>query len=140
MNTPTVKNTHWLDVAEIIAVLGSIGSSVTGVFLQQFFWATVPLSASAALALLNRQRLRNIIESGVIKEQKMLASLVTENKTKITSTATIFQKQYQHNKTEIAEVADALGQMRNFATTELARLNKEEKTDFNHTSKELQGP
>jgi tetratricopeptide (TPR) repeat protein len=139
MNTPTVKNTHWLDIAEIIAVIGSIGGSVTSVFLQQLFWATVPLSASAALALLNHQRLKNIIESEVIKEQQNLTSLVTENKQKLTNSSAILQKQYYNNKTEIAEVADALGQVRNLATTELARLSKEEKTDFVNTSKELKG-
>ena len=137
MDSSTIKDTHWLNIAETTAVVGSIVGSITGVFLNQFIWATIPLSASATFGLLNHQRLKKIVESQVLKEQTVLLSLVKENQDKLTTLTEIYQNKHQKSKLEIAELSDELGQVRNLATTELAMLRKEEKSDFSSTTKEI---
>ena len=128
---------HWLDIAEITAAIGSIGGSlVAGVFFKQFLllWATVPLSASAALALINHRRLKLLIA----EDKQAIATSIAENKTKIVDlTKESIQDRVEH-KTSIAEVTEDLEQVRNLAVTELAKLQQKEQADFDRTSQELQ--
>ncbi|MEM8830491.1 MAG: tetratricopeptide repeat protein [Cyanobacteria bacterium P01_G01_bin.19] len=51
------RDNHWLNIAEIVAVAGSISGSFAAVFLQEIFYASIPLSACVALNLVNRKRL-----------------------------------------------------------------------------------
>ncbi|MBW4551527.1 MAG: tetratricopeptide repeat protein [Aphanocapsa sp. GSE-SYN-MK-11-07L] len=54
------KTQHWLDVAEVVAAVGSVGGAIAAVVSQQALLASVaslPLSASVVLNLINRQRL-----------------------------------------------------------------------------------
>ena len=138
MNSPIIKNTHWLDIAEIAAVLGSLAGSVASVVLNQFFWATIPLSASATLSLLNHQRLKKIINAEILKEQVAIANVVTENKENISNTIIKSQNQYQDLKSNISTLTSELEKMRDLATTELAILQQKGKDNFGRTSKELQ--
>ena len=66
MKTPAYKsslNNSWLNIAEIIAVAGSIGGAIASIFLQKYLYVSLPLSASVALNLLNRQRMTHSITS-----------------------------------------------------------------------------
>jgi tetratricopeptide (TPR) repeat protein len=54
------KTQHWLDVAELVAAVGSVGGAIAAVVSQQALLASVaslPLSASVVINLMNRQRL-----------------------------------------------------------------------------------
>ena len=135
MNVSSTSNKfHWLDIAEIAAVAGSVGGSITSIFLKQFLWATIPLSASAALALINHQRLKSLIK----QEQKAIATLIEQNEGKVNDFKIEYAQNHQVQKTNIAELGEELGQVRNLATVELARLQQEEKADFESTSQELE--
>ncbi len=60
MDGSTTKTQHWLDVAEIVAAVGAVGGAIASVVSQQALLASVaslPLSASVVLNLMNRKRL-----------------------------------------------------------------------------------
>lgn len=134
MTSSTSNKAHWLDIVETVSVVGSVSGSIASIFLKQFFWATIPLSASATFALINHQRLKSLI----VEEKKAIAILIEKNQTSITRLETELQKQDRESKAGIAELEDELGQIKNLAITELARLDKEEKEDFNNAAKQLQ--
>ena len=133
-DSSTSNKSHWLDIAEIAAVAGSVGGSIAGVFFKQFLWATIPLSASAALAILNHQRLKSLIR----EEQKAIAFLVEQNEAEVNDFKIEYLQNYQASKTRVAELEGELGQVRNLATVELARLQQEQKADFKSTSQALE--
>ena len=128
---------HWLDVAEITAAVGSVGGSlVAGVFFKHFLllWATVPLSASAALALINHQRLKLLIA----EDKQAIATSITENKTKLVDLTKASIEYRTEHKTSTKKLTDELEQVRGLAVSELARLQQEEQANFSRTSQELQ--
>lgn len=133
-DTSTSKETHWLDTAEKIAVVGAIGGSVVSVFMKPFLWVTIPLSASAIFTLLNHQRLKKLIA----QEQVEITTLVQETQENITIVRAKSKERYQENKSNITQLESDLAQVRNLATSELARIQQEETDNFNFTSKELQ--
>ncbi len=133
MKSSTSNKLYWLEVAEITAVVGSIGGSVVGVLLKQFLWATIPLSASAGFAIANHQRLKQLIK----EERQTIAMLVKENRAALGELKIVYAKNHQENKSSWAELEDELGQVRNLATTELARLQLEKQEEFEHTALEL---
>jgi tetratricopeptide (TPR) repeat protein len=60
MDGSTTKAQHWLDVAEIVSAVGAVGGAIASVVSQQALLASVaslPLSASVVLNLMNRKRL-----------------------------------------------------------------------------------
>jgi tetratricopeptide (TPR) repeat protein len=130
----TLNKAHWLDIAEKIAVLGAISGSVVSVCLKQFLWVTIPLSASATFTLLNHQRLKKLID----EEQAEMITLIQKNEETIATVRAKSKERYQENKNNISQLESDLAQVRNLATTELARIQKEETENFNFTSKELQ--
>ncbi|MGL6337600.1 MAG: hypothetical protein ACRC80_00485 [Waterburya sp.] len=133
-DTSNSNESHWLDTAEKIAVVGAIGGSVVSVFMKQFLWVTIPLSASATFTLLNHQRLKKLIA----QEQAEITTLVQETQENITIVKAKSKERYQENKNNIAQLESDLAQVRNLATSELARIQQEETDNFNFTSKELQ--
>lgn len=54
------QDKHWLNVAEVVTVAGSIGGSIASVFLKEIILAVAPLSACVAFNLINRKRLLNL--------------------------------------------------------------------------------
>ncbi|MEM9507183.1 MAG: tetratricopeptide repeat protein [Cyanobacteria bacterium P01_E01_bin.35] len=130
----TTNQHHWLDIAEKAAIVGSIGGSITGVFFKQFLWATIPLSAAAGLALINHQRLKNLID----QEQQKIAGLIAMGEGKISDLQAEYSQNYQANKTNFTELEEELGQVRNLAITELARLQQENKAELSATTEEMQ--
>ncbi|MEM8719147.1 MAG: tetratricopeptide repeat protein [Cyanobacteria bacterium P01_G01_bin.39] len=130
----TKDQTHWLDIAEITAIVVSLGGSIAGAFLKQFLWATIPLSTVAGLALINRQRLKNLMET----EQKNIANLVVRSEAKVNDLKAEYRQNYQSSKTNFAELEEELGQVRNLATTELARLQQESRAYSSSTEQALE--
>jgi tetratricopeptide (TPR) repeat protein len=122
--------THWLDIAETSAVVGSIGGSITSIILKQFLWVTVPLSVTAGLAVVNHQRLKRAIAS----EQAATALLIQENHGKITQLKQQSEQKHWDSKVEISELKKAS----DTATSELARLDEEQKGKLKTTTQELQ--
>ena len=90
METSNPRKPHWLDIAEMTAVAGSLGGSIASIFFKQFLWATLPLSVSAGLAVANHQRLKRLIES----QQSAVSALVEENQTRITKLKQQSEKQH----------------------------------------------
>ena len=124
------KSQHWLDIAEMTAVTGTVGGSVASVFLKQFLWVTIPLSVSAGLAVANHQRLKRLIKS----EQKAAMILIQENHGQLTKLKKQSEKQHWESKVEISD----LKKITDTATTELERLDQEQKTKLTSTAQELQ--
>jgi len=69
-------NTNWLDIVEILSVLGSIGGSIASVVTQQVVFASVPLSLSVALNLVNRRQILDEIKQS---NQTAIAQIMQEN-------------------------------------------------------------
>ena len=137
MNSSNPQPNHWLDLVEAATLCGSLAGSVASIIFKQFLWVTLPLSASATLAWMNHQRLKRLITSEVLKQQTVMSSLLTQNQEELEAVKTKYQTKYKSNQTAIAETVDHLEQLRNLTTTELARLNKEEASNYSKTSKEV---
>ena len=121
---------HWLDIAEMTAVTASIGGSITSIVLEQFLWATIPLSFSAGLAVVNHQRLKQLIKS----EQEAVAFLVEENQTRITGLEQQSEKHHWDSKVEFKQ----LKQTQEKVSAVLERLDVEQKSQLDLTTKDLQ--
>ena len=70
------RDNHWLNMAETIALVGSVGGSIASIFVEEIALASIPLSACVALNLINRQRLLNLIDA---KNEKAIATLSQQN-------------------------------------------------------------
>ena len=138
MKVQTISSRHWLDIAEITTVLASIGGSVASLLLEQFLWVTIPLSTSVALGLINRQRLRRTLESELLNKQVEIAALVEKNKQQIEKNKYKYKQKNRDLQTELAEVTDDLGQLRNLVTTELFDLQKIERENSQNTIKNIE--
>ena len=66
---------HWLNTAEIVAVVGSFGGSVAAFFLKEIVLASLPLSACVALNLINRQRL---LKLAATENEQAIATLAQQ--------------------------------------------------------------
>ncbi|WP_319421412.1 tetratricopeptide repeat protein [Pleurocapsa sp. FMAR1] len=72
-----IQDNHWLNIAEAVSVVGSIGGTVAAICLKQnIFLASVPLSACVALNLINRKRLLNLV---TIENNTAIAQLTQHN-------------------------------------------------------------
>ncbi len=71
-----IQDNHWLNIAEVVSVVGSIGGTVASIYLEKIFLASVPLSACVALNLINRKRLINLV---TVENNKAIAQLIQHN-------------------------------------------------------------
>ncbi|NJL51690.1 MAG: tetratricopeptide repeat protein [Hydrococcus sp. SU_1_0] len=126
----TSPKTHWLDIAETSAVVGSIGGSITSIILKQWLWVTVPLSVTAGLAVINHQRLKKAIAS----EQAAMASLIQENHGKVMQIKQQSEQKHWDSKVEINDLKKAS----ETTAAELVRLDQEQKGKLNTANQELQ--
>ncbi len=62
LETQSDAHIHWLNGLEAFSVIVSLGSSVGLAIMQQAAFATIPLSLTATLNLVNRKRLMNAME------------------------------------------------------------------------------
>ena len=86
------QDNHWLNIVEGCAVVGSIGGTVASILLgKMFFLASVPLSTSVALNLINRKRLFNL---ATIENDKAIAQLTQHNQNDLSN---LGDRQTQHD-------------------------------------------
>jgi len=78
-----IKDYQWQDIEEILSVLGSIGGSIASVVTQQVVFASIPLSLSIALNLVNR---RHILDSIHQNNQTAITQLREESREQSTET------------------------------------------------------
>ena len=71
-----LKSDNKLDIVETVSVIGSIGGAIASLILNQVALASIPLSVSVALNLLNRRRL---LEASSQSNQTAIAQIVHEN-------------------------------------------------------------
>ncbi len=71
-----LKSDNKLDIVETLSVIGSIGGAIASVVFQQIALASIPLSVSVALNLLNRRRL---LDASSQSNQSAIAQIVQEN-------------------------------------------------------------
>ena len=76
LDIDTNRDNHWLNIAETIAVVGSVGGSIASIFLREIALASIPLSTCVALNLINRKRLLNLVET---KNEYAIATLSAHN-------------------------------------------------------------
>ena len=112
INTNDPDN-HWLNIAETIAVVGSVGGSIASIFVKEIALASIPLSTCVALNLINRKRLLNLIDA---KNESAIATLS------------------QHNQNERNDICDRMAQIEQSAI----ELQDKSETDRNDTSQQLQ--
>lgn len=110
---------HWLNIAEIIAVASSIGGTVASIVLQKSFYASVPLSASVALNLLNRQRMIHSITS-------------TENRVEQ------LEKQSQQSEFLLSELSQKLERQHEMTSSQLSELMQTGDNKISKVSQEIQ--
>lgn len=71
------KTSHWLDLAETLAVVSSIGGTVAAVVSQQIAMVMIPLSLTATINLANRRR-----QTGkMLEQQRVEVSLLIQQNT-----------------------------------------------------------
>lgn len=129
MKTSTPR-THWLDIAEMTAIAGSLGGSIASVFLKPLLWVTIPLSVSAGLAIVNHQRLKRQIQS----EREAVASLIEENHGRITKLKQQSEKQHWENQVEFTQ----LKQTNDKVSEKLEELDTDQKAKLERATQELQ--
>lgn len=130
MNTSTTDKNHWLDIAETSAVVISLGGSITGFVLKQWLWATVPLTVTAGLSVLNHQRLKQLIKT----DKEAIELLIQENQTRINKLKEKTEQNHWDNKSEIASLQKAT----DANIGELEQLLDDQKTKLGSTTEELQ--
>lgn len=112
------QNNHWLDVVESLSVVGSIGGAITSVVLNNAAFASIPLSLSMTLNLLNRRRLLETIN---YSNKTAIAEVIHANTSSKTQIETIVQQlekveQVTHNnaaenRTEFGRINTNLTQL-----------------------------
>lgn len=112
-------NNSWLNIAEIIAVAGSISGAIASIFLQKYLYVSLPLSASVALNLLNRQRLTHSI---------------TSNKNRIEQ----LEQQSQQSEFMLSELSQKVEQENEMTSSELSGRLQADETKLSKISQEVQ--
>lgn len=95
-NSENTKNYSALDIVEILSVVASVGGSIASVVFQQIAFASLPLSLSVVLNLVNRRQqiARLDLADRTIMEQ--LSNAINHN-----------QNQIQTTSKELAELSQA---------------------------------
>ena len=122
MKTPAYKsslNNSWLNIAEIIAVAGSIGGAIASIFLQKYLYASLPLSASVALNLLNRQRMTHSITSTESRIEQL-------------------EQQSQQSEFLLSELSQKVEQKKEMNSSELSGRLEADETKLSKISQEMQ--
>ena len=96
------KKSHWLEIVEILSVFGSIGGSLASVVSQQVAFASIPLSLSVTLNLVNRRLLLDSIDNS---NQTTVAQIIQENVETQAKVGTLIQQ-----LAEVQQLTTELGQ------------------------------
>ncbi len=90
------KPSNWLEIIEVLAVAGSLGGTVVTIITQQLAFATVPLSLSVALNLLNR---KHLLAAEAQKQQNAIAQLHSEVKNESHTSNLLFEEVHEECNT-----------------------------------------
>ena len=86
LDTPVnSKNPHWLSIIEALSLVGTIGGTVASVVTQQVAYASVPLSLTATLNLINRKRLMDTLTQEHCSAVNTLVSCSREQQASLTN-------------------------------------------------------
>lgn len=96
------KQPHWLNHVELLSVVGSVGGAIASAVTQQVAFASIPLSLTATLHLVNRRRLTEA--AGQVR-QTMIAQISQQDQENKTQFATLGQSG-QVNKDAIAKLTE----------------------------------
>lgn len=100
LETPAdAQQSHWLNGLEAFSVVVSLGSSIGLAIMQQAAFATIPLSLTATLNLVNRKRLLNAMEQS---QQTVATQLTAQDQAQMAK----LDEQNQTNETKLAEIAE----------------------------------
>lgn len=126
---------HWLNIAEIVTVTGSIGGSIACIWLQKFVYASIPLSASVVLNLLNRRRM---IEAIARENQAIIVSkLEQSNNNNLENIQAEIQTQDRENKSRYSDLAQKIKQLQNITDVELTERFQAEDNKITGISREV---
>ncbi len=98
------QQSHWLNGLEAFSVIVSLGSSVGLAIMQQAAFATIPLSLTATLNLVNRKRLMNAMEQS---QQTAVTQLATQDQAQLTK----LDEHNQTNETKLAAIEEKFTQV-----------------------------
>lgn len=100
-NSENTKNYSALDIVEIVSAVASVGGAIASVVFQQIAFASLPLSLSVALNLVNRRQqiARLDLADRTIMEQ--LSNAISQNQNAIQTTS--------QELTELSQAKDQLG-------------------------------
>ena len=118
----SISEAHWLSIAEKVAIASSFGGLIIGAISKQFLWAAIPLSASAAFASFDRQRLKSLVE----REREAIAVLVADNKQRITTVNAEFEERHQQSQSDLAELETELKGVKKLVTASRLQLQQQE--------------
>lgn len=117
LKTPSkFKNLPMLETVEILSVVGAIGGSVISVVTQQVAFASIPLSLSVTLNLLNRKLLVEKIDQ--------------EHRTELTQ---VIQESNNQTQAKLGILTEQLAQARQL-TTDLGQDTTTQLQDYNHSN------
>jgi tetratricopeptide (TPR) repeat protein len=135
MKTPAYKsltfNNYWLNIAEIIAVTSSIGGTIASILLQKYLYVSLPLSASVALSLFNRQRMANSVALKAIQ----IEHLETQNKQSDQLLVELSQQLEQQNELIFSQFSTEMQTIRH-QLLEVGNLNKNLDNSFDNLNKQ----
>lgn len=117
----------WLNLAETLAVVVSIGGSIASIFIQQVALATVPLSATVAINFVNRRRLMTMIQAEHRDNISQLAQYTQGNVEILTEqiaelqqkTLAEMKQQFEGNHQQLLSLSGQLQQLREVHVTSL---------------------
>lgn len=113
------NNFHWLEILEAVSVIGSIGGSVASLIFQQVFFASLPLSLSVTLNLVNRRRLLNLAAQ--------------DNQTVLTQ----LSQQSQEYQTNIRNLSEQLTGIQHSSIAQLLQRSQEHQLNIKALSEQL---
>jgi tetratricopeptide (TPR) repeat protein len=94
------QNKHWLEIAEVVSVIGSVGGSFALLVSKNFLFASLPLSVCVALNLANRRRLVNLVTQ---ENQKAIATIIEQNQAEQTNLSKQLQQLQQSTDERLAQ-------------------------------------
>jgi tetratricopeptide (TPR) repeat protein len=94
----------WMNKVEIASVLISFGGSVASVMMQQFAYAVIPLSLTAAMNLANRRRLINAIEQSQHQTNAQLVAQIQQQQKSLEQQTQTTQTEFETIQAKIQAI------------------------------------
>jgi len=131
-----IKDYQWQDIVEILSVLGSIGGSIASVVTHQVVFASIPLSLSVTLNLVNRRQLLDSIHQS---NQTAITQLREESREQSTETR-VRLGTLTEQLADVQQLTTDLGQghssLENY-TTQLGKESEETQVKLGTLSEQL---